>query len=89
MTVTVGLPEPSREFKISAVSLVAEERTIKGSFMGSAVPQRDIPRFIQMYQAGLLPIDALVTRTISLEDINSGFDALATGAEVRQIISFG
>src|SRR5690606_6111349 len=43
-TITVGLPAPDRMFSVPAVGLVAEERTVKGSYMGSAVPRRDIPR---------------------------------------------
>jgi alcohol dehydrogenase len=87
-TVTVGLPAPGRMFSAPAVAITAEERTIKGSFMGSAVPRRDIPRFIELYRAGLLPVDALRSRTIALEEINQGFDALAAGDAVRQIIAF-
>jgi len=73
----------------SAASLVAEERTVKGSYMGSAVPRRDIPRFIALYQAGRLPVDWLLTRTITLDEINAAFDALAKGEAVRQVIRFG
>lgn len=87
-TLTVGLPGPKNQLSIPALSLTAEERTIKGSFMGTAVPRRDIPRLIQLYQAGLLPIDLLITRTIALEEINSAFDALAQGDAERQIIHF-
>ncbi|MCW5852448.1 MAG: zinc-dependent alcohol dehydrogenase family protein [Anaerolineae bacterium] len=85
-TVTIGLPHPSQQFAISAVSLVAEERTVKGSYMGSAVPRRDIPRFIALYQAGRLPVNLLLSRTIHLDDINPAFDALAKGEAVRQVV---
>lgn len=88
MTVTMGLPHPSKQFNISAVSMVVEERTIKGSYMGSAVPRRDIPRFIQMYQAGHLPVERLLTHTLSIDEINMGFDRLAKAEAVRQIITF-
>lgn len=87
-TITVGLPAPDRMFSIPAVSLTLEERTIKGSYMGSSVPRRDIPRYIGMYQAGLLPVEKLHTHTLRLEDINAGFDRLAQGQAVRQIIEF-
>ncbi|AXQ31496.1 alcohol dehydrogenase [Solimonas sp. K1W22B-7] len=87
-TVTAGLPHPSKQFSISAVSLVAEERTVKGSYMGSCVPSRDIPRFIGMYRAARLPVDRLLTHEIRLEDINEAFDRLATGAAVRQVVMF-
>jgi alcohol dehydrogenase len=85
-TVTVGLPHPSRHFTVQAVSLVTEERTVKGSYMGSAVPARDVPRFIRLYQAGRLPVDRLLSGTISLDEINPAFDRLAQGAAVRQVV---
>lgn len=87
-TVTIGLPAPNKIFSVSALSIVAEERTIKGSYMGSSVPRRDIPRYIAMYQAGLLPVDKLHTHTLRLDEINAGFDRLAQAQAVRQLISF-
>lgn len=88
-TVTIGLPAPTKMFSVSALSIVAEERTIKGSYMGSCVPRRDIPRYVAMYQAGLLPVDKLHTHTLRLDEINAGFDRLAQAQAVRQLISFG
>lgn len=87
-TVTAGLPHPSKMFSVPAVSLVAEERTIKGSYMGSAVPSRDIPRYVALYRAGLLPVDRLLTHRLRLDDINAGFDRLAKGEGVRQVVLF-
>ena len=86
--VTVGLPHPDRMFSIPAVSLVAEEKAVRGCYMGSAVPARDMPRYMAMYRAGTLPVDRLLTASISLDDVNAAFDALASGAEVRQVIRF-
>ncbi len=88
MTVTIGLPPPEKMFTIPALSIVAEERTIKGSYMGSSVPRRDIPRYIKMYQAGILPVDKLHTHTLRLDEINTGFDRLAQAQAVRQLIDF-
>jgi Zn-dependent alcohol dehydrogenase len=87
-TVTVGLPHPQKQFAISAVSLVAEERTVKGSYMGSAVPSRDLPRYIALYRAGRLPVDRLLTHTLRLDEINTAFDRLAAGEAVRQVVLF-
>jgi alcohol dehydrogenase len=87
-TVTVSLPPPNATLNVPAVHLVAEERTLKGSFLGSAVPARDIPRFFALYKAGRLPIDRLVTHRIKLDDINHGFDRLAKGEAIRQVIVF-
>jgi len=65
---------------------VAEERTIKGSYLGSCDPARDIPRYIEMYRQGKLPIDRLLSERIGLDDINAGFDRLAEGRTIRQIV---
>ncbi|WP_338000212.1 zinc-dependent alcohol dehydrogenase family protein [Alicyclobacillus sp. ALC3] len=87
MTVTSGLPHPQEQFSIPQVTLTAEERTVKGSYLGSSVPKRDIPRFISMFRRGLLPIDRLVSQTISLNDINTGFDLLNSGAVSRVVVT--
>jgi alcohol dehydrogenase len=87
-TVTIGLPAPNKIFAIPALSIVAEERTIKGSYMGSSVPRRDVPRYIAMYQAGILPVDKLHTHSLRLDEINAGFDRLAQAQAVRQVITF-
>jgi len=87
-TVTAGLPHPNDMFSIPAVSLVAEERTIKGSYIGTSVPSRDLPRYIALYQRGKLPVDRLLTHRLKLDDINLGFDRLSNGEAVRQIIEF-
>ena len=87
-TITLGLPHPEKMFSIPAFSITAEERTIKGSYMGSSVPGRDIPRYISLYQAGLLSVDKLHTHTLTLDEINEGFDRLAAGEAIRQIVKF-
>ena len=87
-TIALGLPHPNKMFSVPAVTIVAEEKVIRGSYMGSSVPRRDIPRYVSLYQAGLLPVDQLRAQTLKLEEINEGFDILATGETVRQIIRF-
>jgi len=85
-TVTVGLPHPERMLSIPAVSLVTEERTLRGSYLGSSVPARDLPRFVDLYRAGRLPIDRLLSHRIRLEELNEAFDRLASGEAVRQAV---
>jgi Zn-dependent alcohol dehydrogenase len=87
-TVTVGLPHPEQTLSIPAVSLVAEERVLRGSYLGSCVPARDIPRFVALHRAGRLPVDRLLTHRIGLDDLNSAFDRLARGEGVRQVVVF-
>jgi alcohol dehydrogenase len=87
-TVTCSLPNPTHHLQIPVVQMTAEERTLKGSYLGSAVPARDIPRFIELYRAGRLPVDRLITHRLRLAEINQGFDRLAAGQAVRQVIVF-
>lgn len=86
MTVTGGLPAPTATLALAPVTLVAEERTLKGSYLGSTVPGRDIPRFIQLHRRGLLPVDRLMSGTLALAEINLGFDRLRDGEALRQIV---
>lgn len=87
-TITVGLPAPDARISLSPLSLVAEGRTLIGSYLGSAVPARDIPRFVELWRAGRLPVEKLVSATLTLDEVNSGMDELADGRAVRQIIEF-
>ncbi|MFT3800864.1 MAG: zinc-dependent alcohol dehydrogenase family protein [Burkholderiaceae bacterium] len=85
-TVTAGLPNPAAKWDLQAVSLIAEERTLKGSYVGSCVPARDVPRFVAMFKAGHLPVDRMLSEQIRLEDINPALDRLARGESIRQVI---
>jgi len=85
-TITASLPHPTHTMALPVTNLVAEERTVKGSYVGSCVPSRDIPRFIALYQQGLLPVDRLMSERLGLDGINAGFERLAEGGTVRQIL---
>ena len=87
-TVTAGLPPPEAALAVNVVQLVAEERTLKGSYIGTCVPSRDIPRYVALFREGRLPVDRLLTGTIPLERINEAFDDLADGKAVRTVVTF-
>ena len=87
-TITAGLPHPEATLEIPALSVTAEERTLKGSYLGSCVPSRDIPHFIDMYREGRLPVDRLLSHRLGPNQINEGFDRLARGEAVRQVVLF-
>ncbi|WP_343709953.1 zinc-binding dehydrogenase [Mycobacterium sp.] len=87
-TVTVGLPPPDARITVSPLGFVAEGRSLIGSYLGSAVPARDIPRFVELWRAGRLPVESLVSSTIRLDDVNAAMDRLADGAAVRQLVTF-
>lgn len=87
-TVTVGLPAPDALSQIHPLTLTAEARTVVGSYLGSAVPSRDIPKYEQMWRDGKLPVEELVSGIVRLDDINAAMDTLADGQAVRQVILF-
>lgn len=87
-TVTVGLPRPDARISVSPLGFVAEGRSLIGSYLGSAVPSHDIPYFVELWRAGRLPVEKLVSSTITLDNINAAMDQLADGHAVRQLINF-
>jgi alcohol dehydrogenase len=87
-TVTGSLPHPQHNWPLQQVSLVAEERTIKGSYIGSCVPSRDVPRYIGLYMAGKLPVNKLMGERMKLDDINAAFDRLDAGESMRDLVVF-
>ena len=87
-TITSGLPNAKLGFSLSLSQMVGEEREIRGSYLGSGVPAIDIGRYIDLYQNGRLPVDKMMGQSFTLEQINEGFDALATGSNLRDAIVF-
>ena len=87
-TVTAALPHPDAKLEISPVTLVGQEKTLKGSYLGSCIPSRDIPAYIELYKTGRLDVEKLISHRMKLEDINDGFERLAKGDALRQIILF-
>lgn len=85
-TVTAGLPHPGKRFQLPPVQMVAEERTLRGSYIGSAVPARDIPRYVDLYRRGKLPVNRLMGQQLTLDQINTGFDRLAAGSALRDVV---
>ena len=84
--VGVGIGKASALFNVTQLSWVCEERVLRGSFMGGGVPQEDVPRYVDMYLRGRLPVDRLRSEHIGFDRLNEGFDLLHSGAVVRQIL---
>lgn len=87
-TVTVGLPAPGHTVGVDPLALTSEARSIVGSYLGSSVPEVDIPIYERLWREGKLAVDALISDTITLDDVNEAMDKLAGGRALRQIISF-
>lgn len=87
-TVTVGLPSPDARVSLSPLTFTAEARTVIGSYLGSAVASRDIPKYVELWRSGRLPVERLISSRIGLADLESAMDRLASGSALRQVIVF-
>lgn len=82
----VGIAPLGSEVAVNAGELVYMEKTLKGSYYGSTRPQADMPRLLQLYKAGKLPIDRLISRRYPLERVNEAYDALLAGEVARSVL---
>ncbi|MGA9491959.1 MAG: NDMA-dependent alcohol dehydrogenase [Mycobacterium sp.] len=72
----------------SLFELTLYEKSIHGSLFGSSNPRHDIPRYLEMYNLGQLKLDELVTNEYSLDDINTGYEDMLEGRNIRGVIRF-
>jgi S-(hydroxymethyl)glutathione dehydrogenase/alcohol dehydrogenase len=86
--VLIGVPATGATVPLDVRPLVSGERTLRGSSYGSARTREDLPRMVDLYLAGKLRIDELITHRYSLDQANEGFRALAAGEVARGLIVF-
>lgn len=86
--VVVGVAKPDDTTSIRTRTLAFEQKTIKGSYIGSARPHLDFPRLINLYKAGKLKLDELITRTYSIDDAPQAFADLVAGKNARGVVIF-
>lgn len=84
--VSAGLPAQGANFSYMHAGLVSDEKSIRGSYMGSCIAERDIPRFLGLYKRGKLPVGSLKSGFLPLSEINAGFDRLSDGNVLRQVL---
>jgi S-(hydroxymethyl)glutathione dehydrogenase/alcohol dehydrogenase len=86
--VVIGLGSIKESVSLNLFFLPLLEKRLLGCWYGSADVHRDIPRLLSLYRSGKLKLDALVTRTYALEEINEAFAAMNSGANARGVILF-
>jgi len=86
--VVIGVPETGATFPFDVRPFVTGERAMRGSSYGSARTREDLPRMVNLYLAGKLRIDELVTRRYGLDEADEAFRALAAGELARGLIIF-
>ena len=87
VTVWVGHAPLNTPVTIDARDLMLE-KTVIASMYGSARPRIDFPRLLDLYKAGKLKLDELITRRFPLDEVNTAFDVLARGEVARSVITF-
>jgi Zn-dependent alcohol dehydrogenase len=84
--VLIGIPREDAFIPVPAVGIQGGERRIIGSVYGSAKPEYDFPRILELYRAGRLPLDRLVSHRLPLEQIGRAFELMSSGEALRVII---
>ncbi len=88
--IIVGVPKMEQTMEIPiAMELLVNEKQVRGSWYGSSTVQRDVPRLLEHYRNGELKLDELISRTITLEDIDEAFRAMQAGEVARSVIDYG
>jgi S-(hydroxymethyl)glutathione dehydrogenase / alcohol dehydrogenase len=85
-TVFIGVPGFANTLPMPSMQLIMEDRTIKGSYYGSARVTRDFPRFIELIESGRLDVASMITRHYRLDDVNAALTAMREGAVVRGVV---
>lgn len=86
--VAVGVPGPDAAVMLPGPALVRHEKIVTGSLYGSCRPRQDMPRVLDLYATGKLPLDRLITRTYELEQINEAFHDMNSGILARGVVNF-
>lgn len=84
----IGMMPPGVNIEIPGMELFLTTKKLQGSLMGSNNFTIDMPHLCDLYLGGRLKLDEMVSRTISLDEINEGFDAMKNGEVVRSVIDF-
>ena len=87
--VCVGVLPAGTSVALPGPDLVRHEKIVTGSLYGSSRPRTDMPRILDLYADGRLPLDRLVTRRYDLDDINTGFKDMLAGHLARGVVTFG
>ena len=86
--VLVGVPTPEMRLEMPLLDFFARGGALKSSWYGDCLPSRDFPMLIDLYLSGRLPLDAFVTETIALDEVEDAFAAMTRGDVLRSVVLF-
>ena len=87
--VLVGVPDPEARLEVPLADVFSRGGSLKSSWYGDCLPDRDFPMLVDLYQDGRLPLDAFVSEEIGLEDVEAAFDAMGRGDVLRSVVILG
>jgi S-(hydroxymethyl)mycothiol dehydrogenase len=87
--VLVGVPTPTMKLELPLLDVFGRGGSLKSSWYGDCLPDRDFPMLIDLYLQGRLPLDAFVTEEIGINDIEAAFDKMHGGEVLRSVVIMG
>jgi Zn-dependent alcohol dehydrogenase len=87
MTVMVGVPRIDEMLTIHAITFGLSEKKLAGCFLGSSNPHRDFPRLLELWRAGRLDLEAMITARRPLDEVAAAFDDMKAGVGLRTVIA--
>ncbi len=88
MTTVVGVGRAEDMVSFSAFELFYNEKNLRGTYYGSANIRRDFPRLLNLWRAGRIDLEGMITKRLTIDDINDAFGAMQAGEVIRQVITF-
>lgn len=86
--VLVGVPTPEMRLELPLLDVFARGGSLKSSWYGDCLPERDFPMLVELYQQGRLPLDKFVTEEIALDEVEHAFDRMKRGDVLRSVVMF-
>lgn len=84
--VLVGVPTPTMQLEMPLVDFFSRGGSLKSSWYGDCLPERDFPTLISLYLQGRLPLEKFVSERIGLDDIEDAFHKMHDGEVLRSVV---
>jgi S-(hydroxymethyl)mycothiol dehydrogenase len=84
--VLVGVPTPEMKLELPLLDVFGRGGSLKSSWYGDCLPSRDFPMLIDLYLQGRLDLDAFVSETIGLDDVEAAFEKMHHGDVLRSVV---
>jgi S-(hydroxymethyl)mycothiol dehydrogenase len=86
--VLVGVPRPDMEITLPLLEVFGRGGSLKSSWYGDCLPSRDFPMLVDLHLQGRFPLEAFVSETIALDQVEAAFDKMHAGEVLRSVVVF-